>query len=511
MNRAPELLIGIDSSTQSTKACAWTTEGRRVTEGASPQRVDSPRPGWAEQDPRLWWRSTRAALRKALADVNPRRIAALGLAWQRETFALADERGRFVRPAILWLDVRADQEVRQLEREIGRDAYHQETGKPLDVTSALARLVWLKQHEPGALERAARWVDVGGELAYRLTGRYATCSAGADTCGLVSLKRRRWVEPYLERAGLAPNQLPDLVEAGEVVGRVSRKAARETGLPEGLPVVAAGGDGHVFSLGMGATRPGEETLTLGTSIVLGLKSREAHLSPLFRTLIAPGGGYLLECVLQSGTYLLRWFADRFAGRGRQGEAYWDREAARIPPGAEGLVTLPHWWGVRFPEPLPDARGVTLGWSNHHTRAHFYRSLLEGATMEVRRFDRQLRRRLEAGRIGRTLRLGGGGAEGPVWPQLLADALDRPVVRGREREATSLGAAVLAGVGEGVFRSVRAACRAMVRMEEPLRPDRGRAGFYDRLYKEVYAPLLPATADLSAALRRLSSDGPGGRP
>jgi xylulokinase len=269
--------------------------------------------------------------------------------------------------------------------------------------------------------------------------------------------------------------------------------------------VAAGGDGNVFALGTGALDPGEMTLALGTSVVLGVQWPEPVIAPLFRTLIAPQGGCLLECVLQSGTYLLRWFIRRFGGD----EAAWDRRAARIAAGAEGLVTLPHWWGVRFPEPVPEMRGATVGWADHHTPAHFYRSLLEGASLEVRRFDLELRKRL--GHVGGAVRAGGGGTASRLWTRVLADVLGQPLAIGRETEPTALGAAILAAVGVGLFPGVAAACRAMTRAPRTIRPDPRRAALYARLYETAYAPLLDALAPVFGALRGQTTTRTSGSP
>ena len=494
-------LMGIDSGTQSTTVCVWSAAGRRVARASAPLAVRSPHPGWAEQDPRQWWASTRTAIREALRNVPAARIAAVGVAYQRETFTLVDKRGRFLRPGVLWLDVRSSAEVERISRDIGRRRYHAATGKPLDITSALARLLWLRRHEPSCLRSAAMWMDVGGHLAQRLTGRCATCTAGTDTCGLIGLKRRDWIDAHLHCAGLKRRQLPELVEPGEVIGRLSRSAARRTHLPEGLPVVAAGGDGQVFSVGTGAAAPYQMSLTLGTSIVLGLSCPRPIVSPLFRTLIAASPGYLLESVLQAGTYLLRWFVDRFGGAAGTTEAAWDRRVGRVPPGCEGLVTLPNWWGVRFPETLPEARGVTLGWSDHHTPAHFYRSLLEGTSFELRRLMGQLRAMLPR-RVRRSLRAGGGGARSKHWPQMLADVTGSAIELIREPEATALGAAILAGVGIGVFEDVRSGCARMCRVRKRLDPDAALRRFYGRLYRDVYSRLLGATADLSQSLRRI---------
>jgi xylulokinase len=504
---AANCLMGIDSGTQSTTVCVWTPSGRRVARASAPLAVRTPRPGWAEQDGRSWWSSTRRAVGEALRHVSAARIAAVGLAYQRETFGLLGRRERFLRPGILWLDVRSTDEVEAIAAKVGRKRYHRLTGKPLDVTSAAARLLWLRRHEPQSLDATATWADVGACIARKLTGRFATCVAGTDTCGLISLRRRDWIEPLLRFVGLRRGQMPELVDPGDVIGRVSRAASAATGLPEGLPVVAAGGDGQVFGVGVGAARPYRASLSLGTSIVLGLPSPRAVTSPFCRTLIAPASRYLLESVLQAGTFLLRWFTNRFGPRPDATEADWDRQAARIPPGCEGLLTLPNWWGVRFPRTLPDVRGATLGWSNHHTMGHFYRSLLEGLSFELRRLVGELRAALPR-RVRRTIRAGGGGARSRVWPQMLAHVLDCSIETTPETEATALGAAILAGVGVGLFRDIPAACAAMCRRKQRFSPDRRKVRLYGRLYDEVYLPLFSATAGLSQALRRTCRpDGP----
>ena len=498
-----EYLLGIDSSTQSTKACVWSPSGRLIAKAASNIRVESPRTGWAEQDPNRWWSSTRSAIRKVLRQVGSERIAAIGLAYQRETFALLGRAGEALRPAILWLDVRAEAEVKEVEKLVGREGYHNTTGKPLDVTSALPRLLWLRRHEPESVKGAARWADVGSYLSHRLTGEYRTCVAGTDTCGLIGLKSRDWEGPYLDLAGLGREQLPELVEPGDVIGRIAPGAARQTGLPEGLPVVAAGGDGQVFSVGMNAVAPFSVTLTLGTSIVLGISCADAPVSPLFRTLISASSGYVLECVLQSGTYLLRWFVETCAGSRRRNEAYWEQKVKDIAPGCEGLMTVPNWWGVRFPESLPDARGATIGWSNHHTFAHFYRSLLEGLAFELSRAVGELERTFPD-RLERAIRTGGGGARSEVWIQILADVLNRPMSVNRQDEVTALGAAILAGVGVGILDDVASAAGEMVALKNAREPAPESAQLYCELFERCYLPLFESAKPVSKELRRITN-------
>jgi xylulokinase len=502
-----DCVLGLDCGTQSAKAGIWTLDGEPVSRGSSPLEVLSPHPGWAEQDPRRWWTSACEAIRKACAGTDSSRIVALGVAWQRESFALLGPDGEPLRPGILWLDIRAHAEVaaRAGEAEI----LHAETGKPLDVTTTLPRLDWLRTHEPDLFRAVPRWSDVGCWLFERLVGRRATCVAGADTTGMISLETGTWSEKVLSRAGLQTSDMPQLLEPGAVVGRLTRAAAGDSGLPPGIPVVAAGGDGQVFATGLGAVGVGAScTLTLGTSVVLGVPARGPSISGSYRTLFAarPDRSYLLEAVIQSGTYLLRWLEEAFCGRAARGTApdlaALEEEASRVPPGSEGLVTVPHWWGTRFPSPRPEARGITLGWSHRHGLAHLHRSLLEGVAFELKHCSAAMASILPGGLPARVV-AGGGGASSRLWRTIIADTLGCELGIMQDPEPVALGAALLAGTGAGLVAGMEEAVRRFVRPGEMQAPDPGRAAFIDRVYREVYVPLREAGMQMSARLAALA--------
>ena len=474
------VLLGLDCSTQSSTACAFTPSGRLLARASVPRAVRVPREGWAEQSPAGWSAGAVLALRRAARLIGRRSVAAIGVAFQRETFSLAGRDGRFLMPGILWLDTRASGEAAALARGRAATSFRRLTGKALDATCAGPRLAWMARHEPGLLSHSACFVDVGAALSLALAGRFVTCVSGADTCGLVGLRNRKWL-PELLPGKARHLRFPELVEPGAVLGPLTDGAARATGLARGIPVVAAGGDGQVFALGAGADRPGRGSLGLGTSVVLGLLTGRPVTSPAFRTLLLGPGAYLLEGVLQSGTWLLRWFTGAFGRPGLEDEAAWDAAAARIPPGSAGLRTIPHWRGVRFPESRPDARGIVAGWSDRHTAAHFYRSLLEGTAFELKR----LMAAMEAdcpGRTERALRAGGGGMSSRIWPRMLAEVLGRPLVPAAG-DATALGAAMWAASGAGLFGSVRESCAAMARNRPVIRPSAAGRRLYSSLYRE----------------------------
>jgi xylulokinase len=499
----PDCVLGLDCGTQSVKAGIWTLQGEPVCRGASPLSVSSPRPGWAEQDPRRWWTSACEAIQRACAGADPSRIAAVGVAWQRESFVLTGTDGEPLRPAILWLDIRAHQEV--ASRAAEGDLLHAETGKPLDVTVTLPRMDWLRAHEPELFRERVRWVDVGCWLLERLTGRRATCVAGADTAGMIGLESRAWSRTALSRAGLRPDDMPELLEPGTVTGPLTRGAAQETGLPSGIPVVAAGGDGQVFVTGLGIAGAGAGcTLTLGTSVVLGIPTREPSVSGLYRTLFAArtDRSYLLEAVIQSGTYLFQWFADAFGSGASTDRQSWEQEASQLPPGAMGLVTVPNWWGTRFPAPMPEARGVTVGWSHLHGRAHFFRSILEGIAFELRHCLTAIASSLPGGLAPRVA-AGGGGAASGLWRSIITDVLGFELSVTADPEPVALGAAILACVGAGLTGGMDATTGRFVRPGGAQSPDPDRAARYGRLYTDVYVPLREAGTAISARLTGLS--------
>jgi len=491
------LFLGLDSGTQSAKAGIWDLRGTCLARASCALAVRTPHEGWAEQDPEAWWDSARAAIREAASQVDARRVAAVGVSFQRETFALLDDENRAVRPGILWLDIRAAAETAEAADRLDPGAYHRRTGKPLDVTSVLPRMRWIARHEPAALARARRWNDVGGWLLGKLTGVPGTCVAGADTTGLVDIGTRWWAPDHLAFCGLDRLGMPGLFEPGSVVGSLSPAAAGLTGLPAGVPVAAGGGDGQCLAVGLGGR--GGFTLTLGTSVVIGLPASTPTTSSLYRTLIAarPDRRFLRESVIQSGTHLLRWFEETFAGPGLD---EMEQEIAALAPGSEGLVTVPHWWGVRFPESLPEARGATVGWSHRHQRAHLLRSIMEGIAFELRKLaddHRAASPELPAAVVA----VGGGGTRSRAWLRILADVIGIPLVLTVDPEPAALGAAMLAATAVGAYPDVDAAATAMTREKETIAPEPATASVYESIYRGSYLPLRDAVLRLAPGVRR----------
>ena len=504
---ATDLVIGIDSSTTATKAIAWDPHGRAVAEERAPVAMRSPRPGWFEQSVEDWWSSLREALGELLGRVEARRIAALAIANQRETVGFLDEDGRELRPAILWLDERCREEVGLLAERIGIARFRAITGKTPDPTPAVFSLYWMKRHEPANWARLGRVVDVHGHLVLRLTGVAATSWASADPHGLLDLRSMRYSPEILEALGLSPERLLPPVPPGSLLGEVTPEAARETGLPAGLPVFAGGGDGQAAGLGVGVTGPGRAYLNLGTAAVSGIHAETFAADPAFRTLTAlDGRGYVFELCLRTGSFLTDWMVSRIFGfdPARDPGCY-DRleaEARRVPAGSGGLLLLPYWSGAMPPWWDPDARGAVIGLAAEHGRGHLYRALMEAVALDMAMGYEAVER--TTGTPIEEILVIGGGARSPLWRQILADATGRPIRLSATIEATCLGAAMLAAAGVGWYAGPAEAAAAMggaIAGEEHPRPE-GREVYAKMLalYREAYPALRGLYARL-AAFRR----------
>lgn len=495
-----DLVIGIDASTSAVKGIAFNRTGHPEAEAREDYSTSNPLPGHFEQDAVDWWRALTAVTRRLTAEVDAGRIAAIAIGHQRETFTLLDPDGRPVRPAILWLDERARDQVARLSDELGRERIRDISGKPPDPTPALYALAWLREHEPDIIDRASVVVDVHAFLIHRLTGRLATAIAAADPLGLIDIAAGTWDPILVAAAGLDPRHLLELVSSGERIGALSAEAAVATGLLKGTPVIAGAGDGQMAGLGVGAVDERTGYLSLGTGIVAGLYCRKCRTSDAHRTLTSPTGqGYMVEAVLRSGMSLVDWAARMMSG-GEKAEAKtlerFSNEAERVGPGAGGVMVLPYWAGVMNPYWSPQARGVVIGLSLDHGPGHVFRAVLEGLAFEqavaVSAMEASIGRRAERFVVS------GGGARSRLLMTILAAVLGRPLAKSSVADAVALGAAILAAVGSGWYPSVAEAVAGMVSApSEEVQPD--------PILAATYAPMLDVYGRLFSETSRIVSD------
>ncbi|MET0702172.1 MAG: FGGY family carbohydrate kinase [Mycobacterium sp.] len=494
-----DLLLAIDCSTSGAKAVVFSADGRSVSSGRQSFSLQRPAPGRHEQNADDWWAATTAAITTAAAGIDPARIAALVVTHQRETFVCLDEHRRPIRPAILWTDGRS---VPQVAR-FGSEETHRISGRVPDITPAIFKLAWLREHEPETLRRATHIGDVSAFLNAKLTGRWVTSASSGDSLGLMDLATQQWSAPLCEIAGVDPAQLPEVVKPGTVIGALDGATAARLGLAADTPVVAGAGDGQCAALGTGVADPDAMYLNVGTALVAGYVSPEYLWSRRYRTVLdAPGQGYLLETFTQSGTYLVSWFVDTFSpsllADTPGGEAQVAREetlekrAAAIAPGSDGLVALPYWNGAQTPYWDGDARGAVIGWSGVHTGAHLYRALLEGVAFEIRLQTDGVE--ADTGIEVTHFLTTGGGSRSATWSQLIADVTGRRLEICAEAETTALGAAMLASCAVGVHPDLATAAKNMARTERTYLPREDSAKTYEPLYQR-YVDIYPTLRTL----------------
>jgi len=497
-----DLVIGIDSSTTATKAIAWTGQGDLVAEGRCPIDLHNPAPLHYEQDATSWWRSLCSAVRALGQQIDLGRAASVAIANQRETWVALAADGTPLRPGMVWMDERGRPDVDLLEAQIGREQLLDITGKVPGPLPCLYSIHWMKREEPALYAQAARFLEVHGYLAWRLTGEFRTSWSSADPTALLDLKTKRYAPDILAALDLDADRFAEPCPPGSVLGEVHAAAAKATGLPKGTAVVAGGGDGQAAGLGTGVLGPGRAYLNLGTASVSGVYGTEYATDPAFRTLTSlTGEGYIFELCVLSGTFLTNWLVEQLFEEDPRAKptVYQELEdaASRLPVGADGLMLMPYWGGAMTPFWDADARGLLIGLSSEHGRPHLYRAMMEGIALDEAMGLEGIEK--VTGEVVEELLTIGGGSKSDLWCQIVADATGKPVKRLATAEATSLGAAMAASVGAGWFEDAEAAAKAMAgTVDDVIEPEPAAAGRYAELLG-IYKRLYPSTKSILHAL------------
>jgi xylulokinase len=455
----------------------------------------SPKPGWAEQDPRDWWRACGLAVRKALQSANLQAddIACVGFSGQMHGAVLLDSQDEVVRNAIIWCDQRSEAQSKELEELFGRDALIQLTCNPPLTNFTLTKLLWVRETEPENWARVAHVMLPKDYVRFRLTGERAIDMADASGTLLLDVTHRRWSTEVLSKSGIDAGLLPALYESSEVSGKVSAAGAEATGLKAGTPVVAGAGDQAAGAVGMGIARAGAVSATIGTSGVVFAATDRPALDPkgrLHTFCHAIPGRWHVMGVTQAAGLSLRFFRDRFGVLSKDGRDPYDilaEEASAAPPGSEGAFWAPYLMGERTPHLDPNARAALLGLTASHTRGHIIRAVMEGVAYSLK----DTFTIFEEMEIPVTsIRLGGGGARSPLWRQIQADIYAHEVEIVAAEEGAAYGAAILAGTGAGAWSSVDEACDKVVRVASRIAPDRAAAKTMKRGYRK-YRKIYPA--------------------
>jgi xylulokinase len=467
-------LLGIDIGTGGTRAVLVDASGKLVASATQEhQAFASPQIGWAEQHPHDWWQACCAAVRRLISEngVAPEGIACIGLTGQMHGAVLLDDKDQVIRPSLIWCDQRSDAEAQQLTDQIGEQRLIEWTCNPALTNFTATKLLWVKNHEPDLWKRFRRLLLPKDYVRLRLTGEHAMDVAEASGTLLLDVRNRRWSEPMLDALQLSAGSLPRLAESQEVVGVVSSAGADATGLRAGTPVVAGAGDQAAGAVGLGIVQPGAVSVIIGTSgVVFAATDRPAldQKGRLHTFCHAAPNRWHVMGVTQAAGLSLRWMRDRLEFRDGDVDPYdlMTQEASQAPPGSEGVLWAPYLMGERTPHLDPHARGALIGLTASHTRAHIIRAVLEGVAFSL---NDTFAIFAEMGVPVRQIRLGGGGARSPLWRQIQADIYAHSVEIVEAEEGAAFGAAILAGVGAGVWPSVDEACVKVVRVRTTVEP------------------------------------------
>ncbi len=501
-------LLGLDLGTSATKAVLLTGDGEVISTGKATYPLNRPQEGWAEQDPEDWWKGVVGATREATTGLGGSdEVKALALSGQMHGSVFLNSSGEVIRPPLLWNDTRTTAQCREMEERLGLETIKAKLGNPILEGFTAPKLLWLRENERDNYEELDTLLLPKDYIVYRMTGRTVTETSDAAGTVLFNVSERTWSKEVISGLGLDTSILPPVLESTEPVGKLKQEVAKELGLSEDVLVVAGGADNACSAVGNGVLNEGQYLISIGSSGVV--------LAPTESTYAAPEDGlhsfnhsaperwYLMGVMLSAGLSL-RWYRDKFGRFEKEvasltGDDPYDlitAEARGVPIGAERLIFLPYLNGERTPHADPNARGVFFGLSDKHGREHLARSVIEGITFGLRDSMELVS---GFGLPRNEIRITGGGSKSSFWAQVIADNFDSPVNRTSVSEGPGFGAALLAGVGAGIYESVEEAVDTAVRVNRVAEPTGRAVDKYNELYgiyKSMYGALANKFSDLA---------------
>ena len=493
-------LIGIDVGTTGAKTILVDESGQLHASTLEEYPLYTPQPKWAEQDPEDWWQATVKSIQRVLAEsqVSPKEVKGLGLSGQMHGLVLMDSGGSVLRPAMLWCDVRTTEQCHYITETVGEDLLVQSTCNPALEGFTAPKVIWVRDNEPEILDKTATMLLPKDYVRFRLTGEIAAEVSDAAGTLLFDVRQRRWSEEVLHKLGIDPVLLPPVYESVDICGKITAEVAELTGLLAGTPVVGGGADNACSAVGNGIVRAGRVSASIGTSGAIVAHTDEAKVDPNLQAHSfchsAPHKWYLMGVVLSAGG-AFRWFRDNLgdsevAAAKTEGVDSYEiltQGAAEAPVGSEGLIFLPYLTGERTPHADANAKAVFFGMTLRHGKPHLIRSVMEGIAYALRDSLEIIR---ELGTPIERIYATGGGARSSLWRQIQADVYNAELVTINIAEGPAFGAAILAGVGTGVYDSVESAADEIIKITSATQPNADNVRAYEEYY-QIYRALYPA--------------------
>jgi xylulokinase len=474
------ILLGIDLGTSGVKILAIDADGKTLASVSETYPLIQPRAGWTEQEAEAWWQAVVSALQQIISspEVNPDSIQALSLSGQMHGSVFLDKKNQVIRNPILWNDTRTLEQCQEITQSVGEKELIAMVGNPALEGFTLPKLLWLRDNEPENYSQLQTMMLPKDYIVYRLTGRLCTEVSDAAGSLLLDVKQRKWSSELCSKLDIDPSILPEVLDSIDIAGTLTDSAADETGLPKTVKVIAGGADNACGAVGNGIVSEGIILASIGSSgVVLG-STDTMQYDPHGRihsfNHAVPQKWYLMGVTLSAGLSMSWLKNDLF----NQEYDIINKKAAKVPAGSEGVIFLPYLYGERTPHRDPKARGAFIGLSGIHNQAHLMRAVFEGVAFALKDSFELIK---GLGVEPKEVRITGGGAKSALWRQILADTFNTEVVTMQSDEGPAFGAALIAGVGAGIYKTIEDAASMTVAVGDKLHPDPVRAELYENIY------------------------------
>ena len=485
--------IGVDLGTSAVKLLLMEESGKICNIVSKEYPLFFPHPGWSEQNPEDWYTQSMAGMKELTEGIDRTQVAGISFGGQMHGLVTLDAQDQVIRPAILWNDGRTSEETDYLNNVIGKDKLSQYTANIAFAGFTAPKILWMKKNEPEKFAKVEKIMLPKDYLAYRLSGSFCTDVSDASGMLLLDVKNRCWSKEMMEICGVKEEQLPKVYESWEVVGTLKPEVAKELGFSENVKVIAGAGDNAAAAVGTGTVGDGQCNISLGTSGTVFISSKKFGVdehNALHSFCHADGSYHLMGCMLSAAS-CNKWWAEEILGT----KDFASEQATITKLGENHVFFLPYLMGERSPHNDPDARGVFFGMSMDTSRADMTQAVLEGVAFALRD-SLEVAKSLGI-KIERT-KICGGGAKSPLWKKIIANVMNIKVDVLEVEEGPSLGGAMLAAVGCGVYPDVETAGRKLAKVVDTVEPEPELAAKYEKRYqkfKELYPVMKPLFKNL----------------